>query len=634
MSSANKKWISQIVFDRKFDEHDMPRRHGKKRWVLLNVRHPGTRIAFQPPVGIDVAVWISVISTLIAARGGLIFAANVLANIFSWAVPVLNQVLGGPFVLFPDPQLLLEFVTRGGLDLWAYKPDYAKALATVLQAMAQACPAFSAFSGIDMERDIISQGKSCVIEIPTMNPPWIRLLLIDILIAQILYGRIHRHQKMDRTDVIIYLDEADADLSTIASDAAFADMYSILAQLLRMGREYGIMVVVGVGVLGNISRFVSSSFQDLFILNVSGGEQSAEAQRILQLPPGAEQMCKSLKPGQCLFLENQGAWPHAVWAQVDYLAPDRSTEPVEYDTLPSIVPSRPLSEMPGVEEALKKRIDDYNRRKLERHQAKAGTLGKHAANLFHTTIPHPWVPVARLWEMAGTVPSPPAQKTAQRQLENHGLAKFALLRAGKRNCLLIELTDTGYRAAGQEPPIRTRSGSRRRRLKTETGRTVGTDRQAADHQPTPWSAADEPASHQPARRKIRDLRGRQEGAEGTADGRRQVDAVVVERLHEREDAAMDDVRHPDSPSAAIEGLKGQCLPSSERLLLKADEAAHLLGISRGHFYSLHSSARVPYPIRLGRCVRWRAEELREWVRAGCPPRHKWAEMQEDKGPRR
>ena len=452
MPDSNKKPISLLVFDRKNEHRDAKRRHGKKRWVQLNVRHPGTRIAFQPPIGMDVAVWISVISTLIAARGGLIFAANVLAAIFSWAVPVLNQVLGGPLVRFPDPQLLLDLVTKGGLDLWAYKSEYAKALATVLQAMAQACPAFSAFSGIDMERDIISQGKSCVIEIPTMNPPWIRLLLIDILIAQILYGRIHRHQKMDRTDVIIFLDEADADLSVIASDAAYADMYSILAQLLRMGREYGIMVVVGVGVLGNISRFVSSSFQDLFIFNVSGGEQSAEAQRILQLPPGAEQLCKSLKPGQCLFLENQGAWPHAVWAQVDYLAPDRSPEPVEYDTLPSIVPSRPLGEMPALQEALKQKVDEYNRRKLERYQAKSRTLGKHAARLHRTAVAHPWVPVARLWEMAGTVPSPAAQKTAQRQLEDLGFDKFDLLRAGRRNSLLIEPTEAGCRAESQEPP--------------------------------------------------------------------------------------------------------------------------------------------------------------------------------------
>jgi len=462
MTDANERRISQILFDRKIDHRDTTRRHGKEHWVHLNVRDPGTRIALQPPDGMDVGLWISVVSTVIAVRGGLIFAANVLANILSWAVPVLSQVQGGSLVLFPDPQLLLDLAIKGGLDLWAYKPDYAKALATVLQAMAQACPALSAFSGLDMERDIISQGKSCIIEIPTINPPWIRLFIIDLLIAQILYGRIHRHQKMDRTEVIIYLDEADADLSVIASDAAYADMYSILAQLLRMGREYGIMVVVGVGVLGDISRFVSSSFQDIFVFNVSGGDQSAEAQRVLQLPPGAEQMCPTLKPGHCLFLENQGAWPHAVWAKVDYLAPDRCRDPVQYDTVP-FIPSRPLSEMPGVEEALKKRIDDYNRRKLERHQAKAGTLGKNAANLLYTAIPHPWVPVARLWEMIGTVPSPTAQKTAQRQLENNKLAEFAVLRAGKRNTLLIEVTDTGYRAARQEPPKDRGKGKREHR---------------------------------------------------------------------------------------------------------------------------------------------------------------------------
>ncbi len=71
----------------------------------------------------------------------------------------------------------------------------------------------------------------------------------------------------------------------------------------------------------------------------------------------------------------------------------------------------------------------------------------------------------------------------------------------------------------------------------------------------------------------------------------------------------------------------------EPILLAAAEAAKLLRISERHFYKLHSSGRVPRPIRLGRAVRWRADELRDWVAAGTPPRDRWQGMRELK-PRR
>ncbi len=61
------------------------------------------------------------------------------------------------------------------------------------------------------------------------------------------------------------------------------------------------------------------------------------------------------------------------------------------------------------------------------------------------------------------------------------------------------------------------------------------------------------------------------------------------------------------------------------LLVDASAAATLLGVGRSHFYALHSSGRLgPMPIALGRRKLWRVEELREWVRQGCPSRDKWA----------
>ena len=66
----------------------------------------------------------------------------------------------------------------------------------------------------------------------------------------------------------------------------------------------------------------------------------------------------------------------------------------------------------------------------------------------------------------------------------------------------------------------------------------------------------------------------------------------------------------------------------EPLLLNATEAARLCGVGRTLWSEMHAAARVPVPIRFGRRVLWRREELEAWVRAGCPARHRWQETWE------
>ena len=69
--------------------------------------------------------------------------------------------------------------------------------------------------------------------------------------------------------------------------------------------------------------------------------------------------------------------------------------------------------------------------------------------------------------------------------------------------------------------------------------------------------------------------------------------------------------------------------SPVKLLLSAQEAAGILGIGRAHLYGLHSSGQLgPLPVKLGRRRLWRADEIRDWVNAGAPPRVKWQAMKE------
>ena len=62
---------------------------------------------------------------------------------------------------------------------------------------------------------------------------------------------------------------------------------------------------------------------------------------------------------------------------------------------------------------------------------------------------------------------------------------------------------------------------------------------------------------------------------------------------------------------------------ADRLLVDSTEAARLCGISRTMWWSLHSSGRVPAPVRLGRRTLWSVDELRGWIAAGCPARERW-----------
>jgi excisionase family DNA binding protein len=64
-------------------------------------------------------------------------------------------------------------------------------------------------------------------------------------------------------------------------------------------------------------------------------------------------------------------------------------------------------------------------------------------------------------------------------------------------------------------------------------------------------------------------------------------------------------------------------PTTEKIGLRADEAARILGIGRTTFYQLNASGRLPRPRRLGRCTVWDRRELEAWFTAGCPERQRW-----------
>jgi predicted DNA-binding transcriptional regulator AlpA len=79
----------------------------------------------------------------------------------------------------------------------------------------------------------------------------------------------------------------------------------------------------------------------------------------------------------------------------------------------------------------------------------------------------------------------------------------------------------------------------------------------------------------------------------------------------------------------LPGLDGIELPEPaddqgpSPLLLTARQAASMCGKSLRTWRTWDAAGWIPQPVRIGRSTLWRADELREWVTAGCPRRAEW-----------
>lgn len=58
----------------------------------------------------------------------------------------------------------------------------------------------------------------------------------------------------------------------------------------------------------------------------------------------------------------------------------------------------------------------------------------------------------------------------------------------------------------------------------------------------------------------------------------------------------------------------------EPVLLPASQVARMLQVSTRTLWRLLAAGKLIDPIKLGRSVRWRKDELTTWIAAGCPPR--------------
>ena len=60
----------------------------------------------------------------------------------------------------------------------------------------------------------------------------------------------------------------------------------------------------------------------------------------------------------------------------------------------------------------------------------------------------------------------------------------------------------------------------------------------------------------------------------------------------------------------------------ETMLATVADIARMTRMSTRTLWRLVSAEEMPEPLRIGRSVRWRLDEIKEWISAGCPSRQK------------
>lgn len=57
---------------------------------------------------------------------------------------------------------------------------------------------------------------------------------------------------------------------------------------------------------------------------------------------------------------------------------------------------------------------------------------------------------------------------------------------------------------------------------------------------------------------------------------------------------------------------------ADQILATASDIARMMRISTRSLWRLRSGGQMPEPLRIGGAIRWRLDEIKQWIAAGCP----------------
>lgn len=443
-SKARGQPISFILIDRKASEYADVVDWGDD-WVR-HVWHAGLRIGLNNPTAIPWRVWVNKICTIFAARASLIASATTLNRLIQWLLPLMNAP-GAPIVRWPSFRLLSEVARELPAEDLSYKAEYTQTLLQKLEGVLQATDVFDTFGGLDLERDIIAKGKSVCIDIVSLDPPFLRQFITDLLVAQVLYARTHAGHKVDLTECVFVFDEADADISS-ESQRWFEEQMSPAVLALKQGRELGIQLIVGVSTLARVSPLAIANIQHHFVFQTTDAEGRDTAAGTLDIHPRAASMLGALKPGECMLRQTDTGYPHALLARIDPVASCRTTNS-RVDTH-DFIPAVPLTDLQDVQQAIRERKAKFYQQRHKQKREASPTLPDEARKLLEAAVAQPAVPVKELWKSIGVKLSFAKRGTMEDLLRERKLATIPEVRIGSHNYLLIEVSTDGFLLIGKK----------------------------------------------------------------------------------------------------------------------------------------------------------------------------------------
>ncbi len=443
------KPISVIVLDYKGGDYaDLPARYGN-RWRHFDA-HGALRLGLQNPLGVPPHVWIDHVVACFSARAGLMASAVTLARLIRWLVCVMNPEPQKP-LFFPDFQLVLDVLRKLPPKAFADKVPYAESLKQMLEGITQALgDMLRSFRGLDLETDIVTPGRSAVLALPNLSLPWARWI-VDLLVLQLVLGRIHRAHKVDKVECLFIIDEADNDLSQ-DNERAFPSAMPPLVHGCRMGGELGLGFVAGVAALRPVSQHALNSMVHQFVFRMIHADCIETARRSLLLPANAQSILGALEPGECVA-RLPGSWSHAVLAKIDHFAPCRNAQP-NYDEH-AYVPAKRLHELPELMKAMEEIGRRFAPPKPELPAHEHANLEAATRKLLFLASLHPFWPIARLIDLMEPRPIPATREIILEQLKNSNLAQLEEVRVGSKTMRLIELREPGWNLLG-EPAVKPR----------------------------------------------------------------------------------------------------------------------------------------------------------------------------------
>jgi hypothetical protein len=438
--------ITILILDRKgHDFTDLASQLGDD-CLLLDV-HGEPLLGLNNPDGVPPNVWINSLVSTFSACFNLKFSSTSLAHALRWLVAVMNPH-PSQRLQWPDFRLVLDTIRRLPSRRFSRRDAYVESLLQMLEGVVHASGnLFCTFNGLDVDRDLAKRGRHAIVSMPQIAPPALRRFAVYLLISQVLLGRIHRGERTSRPNLLIVIDEADADVSQ-AAEYVFADQFSPIAQAFRLGREFGIGICLGVSSLGPIARHVLNSASYHFMMKMQNAVCREEVRRTLDLPSRADGIIPKLDPGEALTRTPD--WAEGVLAKFDCVPPCRQI-PNRFDVLPCI-PSRRFDEIPELAEAVSSERSAQAKEEHRQKQEQQGRLKASARQLMVKAAEHPYWPVARLYELMDPT-SRELQAKIREQLIESDYAQFENVKQGSKNQDLIGLTKKAWSILG-DPPVK------------------------------------------------------------------------------------------------------------------------------------------------------------------------------------